>query len=229
MIHPISFIWKQFTGSQVLAFLNGLFTYFKETYDANLEYFRHLSIANANDSHLTFIGILQNIARPHIVLPNSENFLFSSIWSYTDDPDNPGHRIPSTGYPSDVGFAEVGGSLGGRLAEVDEFFEGVSNLISPRVLRGLLNANAKSSGYLGSLVALDDIIYSQILGTTIPYEFRFITANDTEKNYAAGDCIVDLHSINSYISPLELFLEIQIFGKTIYAPVPRIVPELEIQ
>ena len=153
MINPISFLWKQLNGPQISAICNAIWQYFKDSYDNLLDYFYNLSIANANDSHLTFIGLLQGLARPLTDIPSVKYITMGEEYGYIDDPDSPGHKIPDSQYPTPYGFSELGDeqsevARGGRFPAEDGITDG-KRYISSYVFRALLAGNAASKGALG--------------------------------------------------------------------------------
>lgn len=228
MINPISFLWKQFNGPQITAICQALWEYFHDTYDSFLEYFNKLSISTANSDHLTWLGILQGLSRPLIPIPDEDMFWFTEEHGYIDDPDNPGHLIPDAEFPSTHGFATEDGFPYGDFARLDsEKFTSGYHYIPDYLFRAVLRGNSSSKGYLGSLIALDDIMYSiwRIEHPTVPpvYEFSWgLGANNT----TPGDIYLDMKVTGDWAYPYETQAEVRLLGSSVYYPIPRLYPIL---
>lgn len=232
MINPISFLWRQFTGSQVNAIATALWQYFKDSFDGTLEYYRNLKIANANDDHLTWIGILQGVARPLIPLPDESYFLFTETYGYEEgdgaEPETwyAGHMIPDSGL-NPRGFGSVNNSEGGRLTDVKGI--GDYEYIPATIFRAVLRANSSSSGVLGSLVVLDDILYTiwRIDHLTTPpvYTFTFANRQANPRN-TPGDIFANLGVTGDWKYPYETQAEVHVLGNTVYYPMPKLIPVL---
>ena len=235
MINPISFLWKQLNGPQISAICNAIWQYFKDSYDNLLDYFYNLSIASANDSHLTFIGLLQGLARPLTDIPSVKYITMGEEYGYIDDPDSPGHKIPDSQYPTPYGFSELGDeqsevARGGRFPAEDGITEG-KRYISSYVFRALLAGNAASKGALGSIVALDDMLYAlwkkdHPESTQSKYLFTF--SYTTDETASPGDIFVDLGRLTDWNYAEELQAEVKMLGKTIYYPIPRLIPKITV-
>ena len=78
MILPVKFLWEQLDGPQITAIENALFQYFTDIFDTKLDYLSTMNVDTANDSHLTFLGILANFVRPVITVPDREFFYFTN-------------------------------------------------------------------------------------------------------------------------------------------------------
>ena len=78
MILPVKFLWEQLDGPQITAIENALFQYFKDIFDTKLDYLSTMNVDTANDSHLTFLGILANFVRPVITVPDREFFYLTN-------------------------------------------------------------------------------------------------------------------------------------------------------
>lgn len=239
MINPISFLWKQLNGPQVSAICNAIWQYFKDTYDSILDYYYDLSIEKANNSHLTFIGLLQGLARPLTEIPEIKDLTFGDSYGYIDDPDNPGHKIPDSQYPTIYGFSALGdeqsqAAMGGHFPQEDaEYYQGTKRYINDYIFRALLRGNASSEGTLGSIVALDDMLYEiwKKDHPTVPlsrYQFTFCYAIDYAQNAAPGDIYVDLGSLIDWNYAEELQAEVKMLGKTIYYPIPKLIPRITV-
>lgn len=237
MIQPLQFVWKQFTGSQVGAVCHGVWKYFKDNYDTTLEYWRNLTIDTANNSHLTLIGILQGLARPLIPLPDEKYLLLSETYNMV-----PGHgvlpgedtsdwKIPDAEYPSVRGLAtQEGYPFEEGFGVFDEIQTiGGYQCVGSEIFRRILKGNSESDGYLGSLVALDDILYElwRYNHAEIEPVYRFnwckLEANPLN---TPGDIIVDLGTSGDWYSGYEIAAEIRVLGRTIYYPIPRIIAKL---
>lgn len=230
MISPLSFIWRQLNGPQIAAICAATWKYFHDTYDSILEYFRTFSIETATDDHLTVIGVWQGLARPLVPVPQGEVFFFTEVYGYIEDPDNPGHLIPDSSYPSVRGFAEVPSSFtgtGGKFA--GQTVPGDYTKVPAAMFRSLLRANSDSEGYLGSLIALDDMLYSlwrrthSAVAPDYTFEWSTLEAHPT---YTPGDIFVDLGMTGDWEYPYETQAEVKLLGKTIYYPIPKLIPIL---
>lgn len=232
MLAPFRALWKQFTGSQANAIMQALWEYFRDEYDNALDYWKKFSISTATSEHLTLIGILQGLARPLIPIPDEDYLVFSDPWELEPDPLEPSHMIPNKGYPSNVGFGEVDlfplEEHVGKFAEVKQV--GQYHYLSSNVFRALLQGNAGSTGVLGSLVALDDMIYAiwkQQHPVTPPvYEFSWAKIKDNAA--FPGDLVVDLGVTGDWGDPYELAAEVRLLGNTIYYPVPKVVSKITV-
>lgn len=221
MIYPMSFYWRQFLGTQITAIFHGLWLYFKETYDDILEYFRNWSMDTCTNEHLTLCGILRHLSRPYLNLPDERLALFTSVYGYTDNENPPPPRVPDVDYPSEQGTAEVNGDIGGKFDTVEGIGMNRTRPVSERIYRILLQALRDSSGRLGSLIALDDMIYSQSYakqrGEQSIYQIN-IMQEDEPGSYLKGFVQVKLVDRDAYIYITELFAELQLLGKTVYFP-----------
>ncbi len=228
MISPISFIWRQLNGPQITAICRATWSYFYNTYDSILEYFRHFSIETATDKHLTLIGVWQGMARPLLAIPREDAFFFNEVYGYIEDPDNPGHLIPDSNYPSDRGMSEAPSSFtgaGGKFA--GQTTPGNYKQIPSAMFRAMLRANSDSKGHLGGLIALDDILFAlwQRTHVTTPPEYIFEWSTlDTHPTYTPGDIFVDLGYTGDWEYPYETQAELKLLGKTVYYPIPKLIP-----
>lgn len=229
-------MWRQFNGPQITAVCNAIFEYFQDTYDKTLEYLGKFKISTANESHLTFLGILAGYARPLIPIPDEQMFWWGEEFGYIDDPDQPGHLIPDSQYPVEHGFNEselVDGAsssmslVGGKLDEVSANDEGYSYLPG-YIFRAFLQGNAISQGANASLVTLDNQlneVWKIEHDVTAPvYRFNFIEASNPR--YTVGDIFVDLGVTGDWAYPYETQAEIKLLGSTLFYPIPRIIPQL---
>lgn len=231
MISPISFLWRQFSGPQIQAITQAIWQYFRTTYDRTLEYFRTFSLNTATNEHLSLIGIFQGLARPLIAIPEKGVFWFTNAYEYVDDPNNPGHKIPSYDYPSTEGFSSVEeypNGVGGKFSA--NTAPGNYRQLPPALFRRILRANSDSDAELGSLKTLDDILFgvwrlNHSAVTPPTYKFTFTNRVDYPRN-TPGDIIVDLGMTGDWQYPYETQAEIKLLGKTVYYPIPKLVAEI---
>lgn len=211
MVNPISFLWRQFNGPQVSAICQVVYEYFKDLVDSSLDYFDRLTISTANSQHLTFLGILQSLARPLVPIPNETMFLF------THEPvqDN-----------SDRGFAPEHIYYGDYGKFDEENFSSGYSYIPDYLFRALLRGNASSKGYLGSLIALDDMLYSiwKIEHDTIVPIYTFRWADESDTRYTPADLFVNLGNTGDWTYPYETSAELTLLGQTVYYPIPKLIP-----
>lgn len=235
MINPISFLWRQFNGPQITAICQAIWQYFHDTYDAYLNYFHSFGIDTVTQTdHLTFIGILQGLARPLIPIPDENTFWFTEVYGYKDgngmEPITwyAGHKIPDAKFPDDHGFSSLNDiQRGGKFQEVSD--PGGYDYIPDYIFRALLRGNASSEGLLGSLVALDDMLYEvwkKDRPTTVP-AYVFTWANPTDNpRYTPADIFVNLGVTQDWNHPYEVQAEIKLLGNTVYYPIPKLIPVL---
>ena len=233
MINPISFLWRQFNGPQISAICQALYLYFKQTYDNVLEYWDKFSIDNVTSTdHLTFIGIIQGLARPLIPIPDESVFWFTETYGYKlGDGIEPqtwyeGHKIPDVKFPDEHGFSSVNDiQRGGKLQEVAD--PGGYDYVPDYLFRALLRGNASSVGELGSLIALDDMLYEiwkKDRPTTTPaYRFTWATPA-ANPMYTPADVFVNLGVTQDWNHPYETQAEIKLLGNTVYYPIPKLIP-----
>lgn len=226
MINPISFLWRQFNGPQITAICQALFEYFKESFDTRLNYFDRLTIESANSDHLTFIGILQSLARPLIPIPDEDMFWFTEEHGYIDDEDHPGERIPDTEYPSKHGLAHEGDTYGDAGKFDYEKFTTGYHYIPDYIFRCILQGNARSEGYIGGLIALDDILFKiwRYEHPTTPPVYTFRWATEEDERYTRADVFVNLGMTGDWAYPYETQAEVRLLGKTVYYPIPKLIP-----
>lgn len=225
MINPITFLWRQFNGPQIKAFCQGIWLYFKETYDWNMEYWRRLSIATANEDHITTIGALHGLARPLINIQADDFALFTTV-----PPE--GTYYPSIPYrESPHGLSAVNNmSYGGRFSEVGDISTFNIQKLDIAMFRTILKASVKSQAKLGSLAYLDDIlwgIWCAQQGTeevAAPYTFKILQEEDLEQYYnrACGDIVVNIGRDVYWGEYNQILAEFNLLGRTVYYPTPTL-------
>jgi hypothetical protein len=97
--------------------------------------------------------------------------------------------------------------------------------LSTNLYRACLGAIANSTGQLGSIVALDDMLnalWSIGNASEVP-SYRIMFAAEDAGAYMRGDIEVDLGSESDWYAPYEVQAEISLLGKTIYYPMPKVV------
>lgn len=210
MILPIKFLWDQLDGPQVRGISEALFQYFKQMFDDKLDYLNTLSVATANDSHLTFLGILANFTRPIISVPDKDFFFL------TTEPD----------HDSDHGFSSVSDrTVGGRLVGA----EGATTEARPlntEHYRLLLKAFIEGDGELGGLVLLDNICYelSKLDQPNIDpfYTFEFMQGESIPLGRAPGDVYIDIGTLAEWNNPMQIYAILRGLGDSVYSPVPQL-------
>lgn len=210
MILPVKFLWEQLDGPQITAIENALFQYFKDIFDTKLDYLSTMNVDTANDSHLTFLGILANFVRPVITVPDREFFYFTN----------------EAEHGSAHGFAEINDrAIGGRFVGP----EGVTSEARPintEHYRILLKSYIEGDGELGSLTLLDDICYAlsvQDQPTLAPsYRFEFMEGDNIPTGRAPGDMYIDIGTMEDWNNPLQIYAILRGLGDSTYWPVPQL-------
>lgn len=210
MILPIKFLWEQLDGPQVQGIMNATYQYYKEMFDSKLEYLNTMGVENANDSHLTFLGILANFIRPVISVPDRDYFFLTE----------------HAEHDSTQGFSSIGDrTIGGRLVSK----EGVTTEAHPlntEHYRLLLKAYIEGEGELGGLVLLDDICYKlSVLDQpkiTPSYVFEFIGGDDIPEGRAPGDVYIDIGTLSDWNNPMQIYAILRGLAKSTYWPVPQL-------
>lgn len=225
MINPLRFLWKQLGGPQISAYCQGVFEYFKYTYDSVMDYLYQLKIANATSSHLTMIGALQGVARPIVEVAAGRWSLFSTIARPPED-----RYYPHDPYDqSEHGLSDLADmSVGGLLSEIGTETTYKNQYISDPLFRIILQASSDSRAQPGSLVWLDDVMYAlwekQHLTTMdAPYTFDFMDAAEaTQHNRGQGDLLVNMGREVYWSLATEILAELQVLGRTLYYPNPTV-------
>lgn len=198
-----------------------------DAFDPLMEYFRNFSILTANDEHLSIIGVWQGLARPLIYVPDGNTFFFTEAYGYRKDPTKEGHLIPNTNFPSQRGFAEVGSDVGGVFAMNTRKTNYVYKQLDV-VYRELLRAFTESDGELGSLTALDDMMYAlwkrnHKNGEVPIYQFSWA---DDKSAFTIGDLFLDMGDVIYWEYPYEVYAQLKLFGQTLWFPMPQLIPIL---
>lgn len=211
MILPIQYLWKQLDGPQVTGITKAIEDYWKQLFDQKFDYFNNLSVATANNDHLTLLGLLSGLVRPVIQEPDSTYFYFT---------ENAEH-------PVDHGFSDLQNlDVGGRFSKVD--VKGVHNVsLDETYYRALLRAWTTGEGEIGSLELLDDIcaeLTKVDIGpdTTPFYRFDFMSGDDIPLDRAPGDVFIDMRSMSDWRNPLHVYAVLRGIGDSVYAPQPRL-------
>ena len=210
MILPVKFLWEQLDGPQVTAIENALFQYAKSMFDTKLDYLNSMDVNTANDSHLTFLGILANFVRPVISVPDKEFFYLTE----------------SVEHNSSRGFADLDDRIvGGRFVGI----EGASVEARPlntEHYRTLLKAYINGEGELGGLRLLDDICYAlskQDQPLVNPfYTFTFMEGDDIPEGRAPGDVYIDMGSLSVWNNPMQIYAILRGLANSTYWPVPQL-------
>ena len=228
MLNPISFLWRQLNGPQISAICQALFDYFKNLCDENLDYFNDFTLDTANSEHLSLLGALQGLARPLVPIPDEALFWFEEPYEYVEgkgmlpELEFPEHKVPAKNFPSIRGFSAGPNEEGGVFAE-EKDANGDYKYIPDYIFRQVLKSNSASTGNLGGLVVLDDILTALFQkenpGLTPIHKFSW--HNDI-KTGTPGDIHVDLGVSGDWTHPYEIFAEIKELGNTIYYPIPRL-------
>lgn len=212
MILPIKFLWEQLNGPQITAFSQYTFEFLKSIFDDKLEYFNNVTIENANDQHLTLLGLLSGLVRPTISEADRDYFYFTE-----EAEQNSVHGFASVDDPS----------IGGRLGNLGEG-QGTHNVsLNAEHYRALLRAWVTGEGELGSLELMDDILYELTkldLGADVEpfYEFHFLQGEDVPEARAQGDVFLDLGDMADWHNPLHVYAVLRGVAESVYAPVPQI-------
>lgn len=144
MISKIRWLWRQFTGPQITALCTGIYRVVSSI-NTKLNYLNTLSIATANDSHLTLIGILMGITRPLLTVASDAYFLFTV----------------ASGQSEEHGFTAIQFHTGGKFTDLADSEQWWSSQIMPAsIYRSILLTTAASKGVPGSAIWLDDILHT---------------------------------------------------------------------
>lgn len=215
MILPIRFLWEQLNGPQVTGIENAMFQYFKEMFDTKLDYLNSMSVDTANDSHLTFLGILANFIRPNVAVPDKDYFYFSN------GPEHDSVNGVSSREDRTIGGKFVGMSKAGV----------ASSPLNTEHYRVLLKAYIEGDGELGGLALLDDILYAlskQDQPEQNPiYKLEFVTEKDTPVGRAAGDVYIDVGTMDDWNNPMQIFAILNGLATSIYWPVPQLFVSID--
>lgn len=209
MILPVKFFWEQLDGPQVTGIMNAIYAYMKELLDDKLDYLNNLSVDTADDSHLTFLGILANFTRPIISIPDKDYFYI------TADPE----------HLSTQGLSSLDNrSVGGRLVGV----EGVhteAHAINTEHYRTLLRAYVNSEGEIGGLALLDAICYElsklDIPEVTPFYRFEFMYG-DIPGGRSEGDLYIDIGNLSDWHNPMHIYAVLRGLADSVYYPLPQV-------
>lgn len=210
MILPVKYLWEQLDGPQITAIEEATFEYFKQMLDTKLDYLNTIDVNTANDSHLTFLGILANFVRPVITVPDKDFFFLTE-----DVEHNSGHGFSSISAPT----------VGGRLVGI----EGVTTEARPlntEHYRMLLKAYINNEGELGSLKLLDDICYELSIldqpDVTPFYRFEFMEGDNIPEGRSHGDVYIDIGGLNDWKNPMQVYAILRGLAKSAYWPVPQL-------
>lgn len=210
MILPVKFLWEQLDGPQVRALAQAQFEYFKQMFDDKLDYLSNMSVDTANDSHLTFLGILANFTRPVITVPDKDFFYLTEHFEHNND----------------HGFSSIDNrTRGGRLVGL----EGATTEARPlntEHYRLLLKSYIEGDGELGGLVLLDEICYrlSKLdQPEAVPfYTFEFMEGDDIPAGRAPGDVYIDIGTLDNWNNPMQVYAILRGLGNSTYWPVPQL-------
>lgn len=230
MINPLRFLWKQLGGPQISAFCQGIYEYFKYTYDSTMDYLYTLKISTATSKHLTTIGALQGLARPIVEVQTDPYSIFSTIAQPPED-----NYYPHDPYrQSEHGLSDLADmSFGGLFSEVGDTATFANSYISDSIFRTILKASSASMAKPGSLAWLDDIIYALWLqqhstGLDAPYVFDFMDAEEAAATHRGqGDLRVNIGNEVYWAQGYEIVAELSVLGKTIYYPNPTVLAEMD--
>jgi hypothetical protein len=180
MLQEVQTLWRQLNGPQAVAYVRSIFKYFKDTYDANLDYLNELSIATANETHLNFIGTLMGIKRPIVQNEIKYNKLLS--FSNTLLSDN------SQGFSTDYTNED---DQGGFFDSADRTItEDATGLLDLEDYRFVLQVLSEQEGSFRSLQLIDRIIARFILAP-VSYALSYHPT-------IPGDIVVTLSNSTAY-------------------------------
>lgn len=210
-IPPISFLWRQLNGPQVVAFCRAIFEWFRKLFDPNLNYWSNISIETAAEDYLTELGALAGMPRAVVERYENDPVVFTKEYY---GPGSPAQGICGFGFSD--GFKHgPSNNDGGRFNDVRD--KKIRTLISAATYRKALRAFCDSHGEVGSLVLLDDIMNSQ-LGEGNPdnaYNFDYDTI-------APGDIILRFFAVREWPDGLSAPYLMSALADGPYAPVPHL-------
>lgn len=215
MILPIKFLWEQLDGPQANAIEQAIYEYWKQMFDGKLDYLNNIDIENANDAHLTLLGIIANFIRPNILVPDKDYFLFTEH----AESDNP------------HGLSFVNNrAVGGRLTAISGPEQGPYPL-DTEFYRTLLKTYRDSDGEIDSLVLLDDICNALSLKDNPmvqpSYEFSFTKTTTEVTGRGPGDLYIDMGSMSHWANPLQIYAVLTGLANSVFWPLPRIWTSLD--
>lgn len=225
MINPIRFLWKQFRGPQISAFCQGIYEYFRYTYDSTMDYLYTLKIATATSAHLTTIGALRGLARPIVDIQADNYALFSTIARPPEEAYYPHEPYVQ----SEHGLSSLENiNFGGMLSDIGEEASFTNCYIRDSIFRRILEASSESNAKPGSLAWLDDIIYSlwtqqHSTDAQAPYLFDFMDAEEASSMHRGqGDLWINIGRELYWASATEIIAELNVLGETLYYPNPTV-------
>lgn len=210
-IPPISFLWKQLNGPQVVAFCKAIYEYLREMFDTNINYWSGISIATAKDDYLIELGALAGFPRAIVERYPNDPVMFTKEYY---GPGSAAGGICGFGFSDGLKHGPSNGD-GGRFNDVRD--KKIKALIPANTYRRALEAFVHSDGEMGSLVLLDDIMGSQI-GEGNPdnaYNFDYNTV-------APGDIILRFFAVREWPDGVSAPYLMTSLADGPYAPVPRV-------
>jgi hypothetical protein len=170
MLKRHNFLWKQLNGPQITAIMDCIWQYHVDKYERNLDYFDKLSIDNARNKQLSFIGKLMQFPRPYTIsLSDYEQYL---RFSYMQA----GQPVPQAAYGLSQGVFDYEPGINGH--DSVELDDGLYR----RILSKLGNIDGFSRG-IGLIDELCSDLFTRGDGTVIFYLIEY-----SEDNF--GDIIV---------------------------------------
>lgn len=228
-------LWEQLDGPQANAIVNAIWKYYIEQLDDILDTLHLLSIDTAKSSHLTTIGILANFPRP--ILEQIDTA--SSSFTFTEEKE----QASVTGFSSAVSRTvtvdddeySVSQATGGYLQDISTVQTNLI-LLSATYYRAILQGYFASTGEIGSLVLLDEILYAifSIWGATSSpvYNFCWYDPGDPTTNMFLsektwGDIYLDLQGRTQWGDAQSASTVINAILSNIYYPQPSIVTSMD--
>jgi hypothetical protein len=180
--------WRQLNGPQIEAYMDALWAFQIDKYDALLDYFNNLSIQSANSYHLDFIGKLMRIPRAVILIEES----FEHMLVFSEGQESAVLPAFSDGLGA---LAQHTGVFGRRPRDFDpQHFQ----TIDDATYRKILLAVAQNTSHAKSLALIDALCYAFLAirkpdGTSknIYYEIQ-------EDPQSVGDLRVAVASLAGY-------------------------------
>lgn len=217
MIRPFRWLWEQLNGPQISALRDAIWSFFVDRYDGWLEYWYHLSIATANDAHLTLMGNLRGLARPLVRMRDANYALFAeNPPTYYIDAQGKGHgEEHNDPHGFDAGVFYDLANVHGTIMQLPAIY-----------YRIMLTALYKSGGETNSLDLLDALMWEIATrdvkhgAQSFLYHMQFHGTSDT--NGVPSDIDIYVGGQATWTNAPALTAMIEAANKTLFGPAPVI-------
>lgn len=212
MINPITFLWKQLNGPQIMGITKALHSWLQGQFGSLVDYFRNLRIDTASSEHLSLFGQIANLARPFVSIPDKNFFWFTAE--------------PQKNFEHGFSTLDERG-IGGKFIDLQKILDTHhGEPLTDEFYRLLLKTYTNSEGEVGSLALLDDIVYAlKNKYASAGKVYTFIIQEEVKTNRDKGDIVIDLGTEDTWNAWEQVIVTLQAIGGTLYAPLPRIFAE----